>query len=120
MKNITINNNLEYFIVKLPYDLHSKIYKEYLEQELYYSLFIRALNTKESKNLDPIFITPLLPIILSKKHVTDYLNKNCESFRLSYYSHRIMNKKIFKQLTNGDSFVNSIVAYSYMMRYKLM
>lgn len=113
-------NNIEYLINQLPYDLRLKIYKEYLEHDVYYSLFIKALNTKESKNLDPIFIRPLLPIILSKKHIIDYINMNCESFWLSYNHHKNKNRKIFKHLNNGDSFANSIVSYSYMMRHRLM
>lgn len=115
-KNIYKNSmktNIKKYISLLPHELKLKIYKEYLEPHVYYSLYMRALNNKQSKFLNPVFIKPLIPVILAKKHVSNYLYNKCDAFRNSYQYHKIQKYKSFRYMNKGDSFTANILFYLY-------
>lgn len=104
--------SLEKLISKLPDDLIRYIYKEFIETELYYIQFIKALETIESRRLNIIKIKFLIPIILSKPQIVKYFSNKILYFKDVYKSHKI-DKKKFLQLNNGDSFALSILMYLY-------
>jgi hypothetical protein len=105
--------DIKYYINELPFELRLKIYKEYLEPDVYYSTYMKILNSNESIRLNPIFLRPLIPIILSKKDVLNYLYNKCPAFRNSYQLHKIERYKGFRYMTKGDSFTANILLYTY-------
>ena len=90
-----------------------KIYKEYLEAEIYYSIYQTAINTIESKKLNICDLRPILPGLLSKSHVTQFIFKKCDTFKTAYTIHKIEKTKIFTLINKGDSFALSILFYIY-------
>jgi hypothetical protein len=114
LKNMNKNKKTIYKLINaLPEELKMKIYKEYLEPEIYYSMYQDAIHRIESKKLNIKILRPILPILLSKPHVSDYLCKQCKTFRVTYSIHKTEKTKIFNQLNKGDSFVLSILFYLY-------
>jgi hypothetical protein len=101
--------NIKHLIFALPDDLKMKIYKEYLEPEIYYSIYQNVITKIESKKLNIRFLRPIIPIILSKPLVKQYLCKMCSTFRTTYSIHKTEKTKIFNQVNKGDSFALSIL-----------
>jgi hypothetical protein len=101
--------NIKELINAIPDDIKMKIYKEYLEPEIYYNLYENAIKTISSKTLNIIVLRPHIPILLSKPLVTKYICKKCNTFRTVYSTHKIENKKNFKKNNKGDSFALSIL-----------
>jgi hypothetical protein len=106
-------NTTRELINSLPYELKTKIYKEYLEPEIYYLLYNEALLSKTSKILNTGVIRPYIPIINSKPLVLRHLCNKCQIFRKVYNTHKIENKKNFVKMSNGESFALSILFYAY-------
>lgn len=105
--------NVKDLINSLPNELKIKIYKEYLEPIVYYSLYNEALLSKTSKLLNIANILPYIPIINSKPLVLRHVNNNCQIFRKVYNRHKIENKKNFIKMSKGESFALSILFYAY-------
>lgn len=100
-------------INSLPNELKIKIYKEYLEPIVYYSLYNEALLSKTSKLLNIANILPYIPIINSKPLVLRHVYNKCQIFRKVYNTHKIENKKNFIKMSKGESFALSILFYAY-------
>jgi hypothetical protein len=100
-------------IKKLPDSISLKIYKEFLEPEIYYLIYNEMINNYESKKLNIILVKPYVTIFLSKPLVLNYLLHKCNAFKNSYNDHKVKKIKNFKNLNNGDSFALSILFYLY-------
>jgi hypothetical protein len=102
--------NWKQIISRLPDDIVHKIYKEYVEAEYYYILYKQIIKHHRSNNLDNELLTPMIPVLLSKQNVVDYLYKKCFGFRNTYREHnRKLGKKVFKNLNFDASFALSIL-----------
>ena len=97
----------------LPNELKMKIYKEYLEPEIYYSIYQDAIKNIESKKLKICVLRPIIPMLLSKPIAVQYICKKCYYFRTVYDKHKTKNEKYFENLRNGDSFALSILMHIY-------
>jgi len=106
-------NTTRELINSLPYELKTKIYKEYLEPEIYYSIYQDAIKNIESKKLKICVLRPIIPMLLSKPVAIQYISKKCYYFRTVYNKHKIENEKYFEKLQKGDSFALSILMYIY-------
>ena len=104
-----IQNIKKNLIDKLPQDIVNKIYKDYLEPELYYLQYKNIIETIESKLLNGIFIIPFIPIILAKPIACKYISTKCKAFNYSYIKHKIKKTKIFSLMTKGHSFAACIL-----------
>ena len=98
---------------KLPRDIVVKIYKDYLEPEVYYEIYKRILQSPECANLNGNEMRTFIPIILSKPIVCKYIITKCVYFRSSYEEHKIKQDKSFVNLKKGDSFVAVILMHRY-------
>lgn len=96
-------------IVELPDDIKMYIYKEYLEPEVYYQYYLDKINHNLSTRLDGTILRPLIPSILSKKNVLQYICKKCHVFRDIYIDHKIEKKKGFIKMKKGNSLTMSIL-----------
>lgn len=104
-------------IDKLPEDLVSIIYRDYLEVEVYYIMYTNICNLPISRELNNTKLLPLIPIILSKPHVCTYISTKCRAFRYSYLLHKERKIKLFELFNNGSSFASTILfsLYHYLM-----
>jgi hypothetical protein len=73
---IKIKNTKE-LIKAIPNDIKMKIYKEYLEPEVYYSIYQDAIKNIKSKKLQTCILRPIIPILLSKPSALQYICKKC-------------------------------------------
>ena len=107
------NINIISLIKRLPDNIKYKIYKEYFEPEVYYILYKRVVEKKLSQSLHIDFLLPLIPILLSKKTVIEYICSKCKYFKIVYDIHKIQNKNNYAKLLKGESFALSILMYLY-------
>jgi hypothetical protein len=107
---IMIKKNI---IDKLPKEIIEKIYKDYLESEIWYDKYICIIKDEISISLNNTLLLPIIPIILSKPIVSKFIEKKCYGFNNSYKSHKIEKRKVFKLMNNGHSFTSTILFYLY-------
>ena len=100
--SIEDNEKLYYYIEKLPPDIKILIYKEYFEPKIYNEFYLEMINHELSKKLNGSMLRPIIPIIISKKNVLEYICKKCVIFRNAFIKHK-NNNKTFKLMTKGDS-----------------
>ena len=105
--------SLESNIEKLPEELKKYIYKEYIETQLFYDKFNEALNSKESRYLNIVNIHHFIPLILAKPEYIKYLLLKLYCFRWIYNDHKIIKKKTFILMNNGESFAQCILMHLY-------
>ena len=98
-------NNID----KLPTEIVEKIYREYLEPELFYIRYKEIIEHPTSMSLNGEYLIAFIPIILAKPLVCKYISIKCEKFNKSYTTHKINNKKIFKLMSKGESFAATIL-----------
>ena len=96
-------------IDKLPEELVIKIYKDHLEPEIYYDIYIKIIRLPTSTSLNGAELLPFIPIVLSKPHICIYISKKCYGFCSSYTQHKINNEKVFVLMKKGESFVATIL-----------
>ena len=106
----TIKKNI---IDRLPEDLVIKIYKDYLEPEVYYKLYIDIIQNPFSLGLDGKLLLPFIPILLAKPIVCKYISTKCVAFCRSFQQHKVNKKKVFRLMHNGQSFASTILFYLY-------
>ena len=106
----TIQKNI---IDRLPEDLVIKIYKDYLEPEVYYKLYIDIIQHPFSLGLDGKLLLPFIPILLAKPIVCKYISTKCVAFCRSFQEHKVNKKKVFRLMHNGQSFASTILFYLY-------
>ena len=106
----TIKKNI---IDRLPEDLVIKIYKDYLEPEVYYKLYIDIIENPFSLGLDGKLLLPFIPILLAKPIVCKYISTKCVAFCRSFQQHKVNKKKVFRLMHNGQSFASTILFYLY-------
>ena len=108
MQNNDSNASLEIiktkFLDRLPEFIVLEIYKNYLEAEVYYSIYRDIIESVNSHRLDNRQLKPLIPIILSKPIVCKYIENKCIGFKESFKDHKIKNNKSFKLMKKGESF----------------
>jgi hypothetical protein len=97
------------FVDKLPEELVRKIYKDYLETEVYYDIYKKIIVSNASISLDIKDLLPFIPLVLSKPHICLYISKKCHGFCSSYKEHKIENTKIFVLMKKGESFAATIL-----------
>jgi hypothetical protein len=102
----TIKKNI---IDRLPEDLVIKIYKDYLEPEVYYKLYIDIIENPFSLGLDGKLLLPFIPILLAKPIVCKYISTKCVAFCRSFQQHKVNKKKVFRLMHNGQSFASTIL-----------
>jgi hypothetical protein len=107
---IQIKRNI---IGKLPQDLVIKIYKEYLEADVYYTIYKNIIEDPISQRLNGKLLIPFIPIILSKPVVCKYIREHCPNFCSSFKKHKIDNNKVFTLLKKGESFAATILFSRY-------
>jgi hypothetical protein len=100
-------------INKLPNDLVNKIYKEYLEPEVYYVLYKNIIETPSAMRLNGTELTRFIPIILSKQNACSYIMTKCRIFHGSYKEHKIKQNKRFVLMKKGESFAAYILLSLY-------
>lgn len=103
---IQIKTNI---IDKLPQDLVIKIYKDYLEADVYYTIYKNIIEDPISQRLSGKLLIPFIPIILSKKEHCLYIMKKCTAFSSSFIIHKIQNRKEFALMKKGQSFAATIL-----------
>jgi hypothetical protein len=96
-------------IDKLPCEIVLKIYKEYLEPEIFYIRYKEIIEHPTSMSLNGEYLVPYIPILLAKPNICKYISKKCKQFKESYTIHKITNKKSFHLMTNGQSFAATIL-----------
>ena len=96
-------------IDRLPQDLVIKIYKEYLEPEVYYTLYKNIIESRESIALNGTELVEFLPRLLAKPVACKYISEKCFAFNNSFQGHKIKNKKSFKLMRKGQSFAATIL-----------
>ena len=106
---IQIKRNI---IGKLPQDLVIKIYKEYLEADVYYTIYKNIIEDPISQRLNGKLLIPFIPIILSKPVVCKYIREHCPNFCSSFKKHKIDNK-VFTLMKKGESFAATILFSRY-------
>jgi hypothetical protein len=111
--NISLEKIKTKFLDRLPEFIVIEIYKNYLEAEVYYSIYKDIIESVNSNRLDNEELKPLIPIILSKPIVCKYINNKCIGFKESFKDHKIKNKKSFELMKKGESFSLSILMYLY-------
>ena len=97
------------FIDKLPEELVIKIYKDYLEPEIYYDMYLKIIRLPTSTSLNGAELLHFIPIVLSKPHICIYISKKCYGFCSSYTQHKIDNRKVFNLMKKGESFAATIL-----------
>jgi hypothetical protein len=107
---IQIKRNI---IGKLPQDLVIKIYKEYLEADVYYTIYKNIIEDPISQRLNGKLLIPFIPIILSKPVVCKYIREHCPNFCSSFKKHKIENHKKFVLMKKGESFAATILFSRY-------
>jgi hypothetical protein len=116
----TEENNLKIiknkFIDKLPEDIVIKIYKDYLEPELYYLQYKNIIESHESKMLNGDLLYAFIPTILAKPIVCKYISTKCSAFNYSFNKHKIKKEKLFRLILNGKSFVTVILFNIYQLK----
>lgn len=96
-------------IDKLPEVLVIKIYKDYLEADVYYTIYKNIINDPISQGLNGKLLIPIIPIVLSKPIVCKYIRDMCPQFCSSFKHHKIDNKKVFTLMLKGQSFAATIL-----------
>ena len=99
-------------IICLPCDLKKYLYTDFIDPQMLFCKFKKALETEESLSLNIVNIRHFIPIILAKQHYIDICNTIPE-FKIVYTEHKIKNKKYFILMNNGDSFAMAILFYLY-------
>lgn len=101
-------------IDRLPKDLVIKIYKDYLEVEVYYMMYKNIIKSPISKTLDIKLLIPFLPSVFSKPNVCKYIREKCNAFNSSFTDHKINNNKQFNLMLKGQSFAATILCTLYI------
>jgi len=104
-----VNNVKKNIIDKLPTEIVIKIYKEYLEPEIFYIRYKDIIEHPASISLNGEYLLAFTPIILAKPFICKYISTKCRQFKESYIKHKINNKKMFKLMTKGQSFAATIL-----------
>ena len=102
-------NNIDNIVNKLPAEIVIKIYKEYLEPEIFYIRYKNIIEYPTSMSLNGEYLIAFIPIILAKPIICKYISTKCRQFKESYIEHKINNKKTFKLMTKGQSFAATIL-----------
>jgi hypothetical protein len=92
-------------IEKLPDEIQKKIYYDYLEIDILYKEIMNIIDSSiidEEYYLDKV--KKILPYILSKEKLVNYLCNNDEDFKIAYNYHIINKKHKFKLLSPLESF----------------
>ncbi len=71
-KLLQIKKNI---IDKLPEELVIRIYKEYLEADVYYTIYKNIIKDPISQGLNGELLIPFIPIVLSKPIVCKYIKE---------------------------------------------
>jgi hypothetical protein len=111
---MTTNNQVQFLdkiktTIILPEDLLIKIYKDYLEADVYYMIYKNIIELQISQRLDEYLLSQLIPIILSKPIVCKYIREKCPAFCSSFIKHKIDNNKVFTLMKKGQSFAATIL-----------
>lgn len=101
--------NIDNIVNKLPAEIIIKIYKEYLEPEIFYIRYKNIIEHPTSMSLNGEYLLEFTPIILAKPFICKYISTKCRQFKESYIEHKINNKKTFKLMTKGQSFAATIL-----------
>jgi hypothetical protein len=104
-----IENIKKNIIDKLPAEIVTKIYKEYLEPEQLYIRYKDIIEHPTSMSLNGEYLIAFIPIIFAKLIACKYISTKCKQFNESYIIHKINNKKVFKLMTKGQSFAATIL-----------
>ena len=96
-------------IDKLPQELVIKIYKDYLEADVYYIIYKNIIEDPISQSLKGELLIPFIPIVLSKPIVCKYITEKCRGFNSSFKQHKIDNRKVFTLMLKGNSFAYTIL-----------
>ena len=96
-------------IDKLPQEIVRKIYREYLESEMYFTIYKNIIKNPISQELNGKILKPFVPIILSKPDTCKYISQNCHAFNYSFIQHKINKKKVFRLMNNKESFAATIL-----------
>jgi hypothetical protein len=100
-------------IDKLPEELVLKIYKKYLEADVYYTIYTNIIKDPISKGLSGELLIPFISIVFSKPIVCKYIREMCPRFCSSFEQHKIKNKKQYHLMLNGQSFAATILLSLY-------
>jgi hypothetical protein len=96
-------------IDKLPQELVIRIYKDYLEGDVYYTIYKNIIKDPISQRLNGELLIPFIPIVLSKPIVCKYIREMSPQFCSSFKHHKIDNIKVFTLMLKGQSFAATIL-----------
>jgi len=96
-------------IDRLPEDLVIKIYKDYLEAEVYYMMYKNIIESPISKSLNGKLLIQFLPSIFSNPIVCKNIREKCHLFYSSFKKHKIDNNKEYLLIKKGQSFAATIL-----------
>jgi len=98
---------------RLPDDILKKIYYDYLEIPILFSVFKTKLETEECKRIEYGGLGNLVPFILRKPALVVYMRKQYYGFDAVYRSHVMSGEKCCSMMNFKDSFACSWLMYMY-------
>lgn len=98
---------------RLPDDILKKIYYDYLETPILFSVFKTKLETKECESIEYTGLAKLVPFLLRKPALISYMRKQYYGFDAVYRSHVILGEKCFVLMDFENSFACSWLMYMY-------
>jgi len=98
---------------RLPDDILKKIFYDYLEVPILFSVFKTKLETNECKSIEYTGLARLIPLILRKPALISYMRKQYYGFDAVYRSHVILGEKGYVLMNFDNSFACSWLMYMY-------
>lgn len=98
---------------RLPDDILKKIYYDYLEVPILFSVFKTKLETEECKSIEYKGLARLMPFLLRKPALISYMRKQYYHFDAVYQSHVILGEKGCLLMNFENSFACSWLMYMY-------
>jgi hypothetical protein len=113
--NIVENQCIDLGMVanRLPDDILKKIYYDYLEIPILFSVFKTKLETEECKRIEYKGLARLIPFLLRKPALISYMRKQYYDFDAVYRSHVILGEKGCLLMDFENSFACSWLMYMY-------
>jgi hypothetical protein len=113
--NIVENQCIDLGMVanRLPDDILKKIYYDYLEIPILFSVFKTKLETNECRSIEYKGLARLIPFLLRKPALISYMRKQYYGFDAVYRSHVILGEKRCLLMNFENSFACSWLMYMY-------
>jgi hypothetical protein len=105
--------NFETMIQKLPEDIQTHIYKEYVEAKLIYEEYVEAIESYDSRRLNIRLVNKILPRILRHDLLTEYVCRKDPIFQQVFHDHIVRKKYNFEGMDLCGSFALALLMNKY-------